>query len=600
MTLIRYTIEALGVALTISGAHGSVVPPRTFNVGQQVNTTSGIIRGHAAATRSEVSEYLGIPFAQPPIGDLRFAAPEPYRSSLPFNASSYGLMCMSNAGNPDYSVLTAAGFNLTPIAEDYLNTIQGQGNAMGEDCLTLNVWTKPQVGEKAKAVLFFIHGGGFQGGSSHNPFLTGQYFADDEDVVVISTNYRTNVFGFPGLQPSIANVEPNAGLLDQRLAIEWARDNVAAFGGDPKRITLFGQSAGSTSISTYAYAYADDPIAHGLITQSGTADSFGTPATDSTASFAAVATVLGCNTTTTTTPEGLAAAVSCIRAHPASAVSAAAAQVPPTTSALGTFAPTADNKTAFAEYATLTQAGSFARLPRLHGSNAQDGNSFAIDFALLGLVLPRAYWAWHTLAFFGCPTAETADALAIATGSATPHVPVPAWRYVYAADYPNLRLAVDPSLGAYHGAELNTLFGTSEALGGPDTPAEAATGRYMRAAWAAFAKDPVGGLVGEGFGWPALPVPVDEAEEGSCEEDAQVVVLGLGNATEAVFQPSSAWDSNCTAVMGVLEALGGVGGLLMLAPFVGQVLEGIDDGDVVAVGEALLAAAQAAAGAASS
>lgn len=159
MTLIRYTTQALGVVLTISGAHCYVLP-RAFEVGQQVNTTSGVIQGHAAANRSEVSEYLGIPFAQPPIGDLRFAAPEPYRSSLPIDASSYGLMCTRNAGNPDYSVLTAAGYNLTPTAEDYLNTITGQGNAMGEDCLTLNVWTKPQIGDKTKAVLFFIHGGG--------------------------------------------------------------------------------------------------------------------------------------------------------------------------------------------------------------------------------------------------------------------------------------------------------------------------------------------------------------------------------------------------------------------------------------------------------
>lgn len=159
MTLFKYTAQALGVALTVSSAQGSVLP-RTFDIGQQVNTTSGIIRGHAAANRTEVSEYLGIPFAQPPVGDLRFAAPEPYRSSQAFDASSYGLMCMRNAASSNYSVLTAAGYNLTPTAEAYLNTIQGQGNAVGEDCLTLNVWTKPQVGEKSKAVLFFIHGGG--------------------------------------------------------------------------------------------------------------------------------------------------------------------------------------------------------------------------------------------------------------------------------------------------------------------------------------------------------------------------------------------------------------------------------------------------------
>lgn len=396
-------------------------------------------------------------------------------------------------------------------------------------------------------------------------------------------SYRTNVFGFPGLQPAVANVAPNAGLLDQRLAIEWARDNVAVFGGDPGRITLFGQSAGSTSISTYGYAYASDPIAHGLITQSGTADSFGAPAADSTGSFVALSQLLGCNTTSST-PEGLSTALSCVRAQPADALSAAAAQVPSTTSVLGTFAPTADNETAFGEYASLTAAGAFAQVPRLHGSNTDEGGSFALDFALLGLVLPPAYWDWHTIAFFGCPTATSAEGIATSSEPG-----VPSWRYVYAGDYPNMRLTVDPSLGAYHGAELNPLFGTSEALGGRDTPAEAATGRYMRAAWAAFAKDPHGGLAGEGFGWPALP----SGEEGG--DEAQLVVLGLSDATEAVFQPSSVWDSACPSVMGVLETLGGVGGLLMLAPVLGQALEGIEDGDVIAVGEALLAVASGAA-----
>lgn len=159
MKFTRHTTQALGVVLTISSAKCSVLR-RARDVAHQVNTTSGIIQGHSAEKRPEVSEYLGIPFAQPPLGDLRFAAPEPYRSSTPFNASSYGLMCTRNAAQPDYSILTAAGYHLTPTAEEYLDTIQGQGYAMGEDCLTLNVWTKPQAGERAKAVLFFIHGGG--------------------------------------------------------------------------------------------------------------------------------------------------------------------------------------------------------------------------------------------------------------------------------------------------------------------------------------------------------------------------------------------------------------------------------------------------------
>lgn len=154
-----YTLLPIGLALAISRAQCSALP-RTCDVGHRVKTTSGIILGHPGANRTEVSEYLGIPFAQPPVGSLRFAAPEPFRSSSTFNASSYGLMCTRNAAQADYSILTAAGYHLTPTAEEYLSTIQGQGYAMGEDCLTLNVWTKPQVGEKAKAVLLFFHGGG--------------------------------------------------------------------------------------------------------------------------------------------------------------------------------------------------------------------------------------------------------------------------------------------------------------------------------------------------------------------------------------------------------------------------------------------------------
>jgi cholinesterase len=121
----------------------------------------------------------------------------------------------------------------------------------------VNVWTKPQVGEKAKAVLVWIYvsferytrmciliivqGGGFALGNTASPAYNGARLADEQDVVVVSMNYRLNILGFPGA-PGLP--DQNLGLLDQRLAVEWVRDNVAAFGGDPKRIALFGESAG--------------------------------------------------------------------------------------------------------------------------------------------------------------------------------------------------------------------------------------------------------------------------------------------------------------------------------------------------------------------
>jgi cholinesterase len=138
---------------------------------------------------------------------------------------------------------------------------------MSEDCLFLNVFTKPQVGEKNKAVMVWFYGGGFSMGDSATPLYIGSKLAATQDVVVVTINYRMNVFGFPGA-PTLP--DQNLGILDQRLAVEWVRDNIVGFGGDPKRITIFGESAGSMSVDYYAYAWLDDPIVNGFISQSGT------------------------------------------------------------------------------------------------------------------------------------------------------------------------------------------------------------------------------------------------------------------------------------------------------------------------------------------
>ncbi|PBP24904.1 carboxylesterase [Diplocarpon rosae] len=104
--------------------------------------------------------------------------------------------------------------------------------------------------------MLWIYGGSFMTGSSINAAYNGQHLADEEEIVVVSINYRVNIFGFPGA-PNTSN---NVGLLDQRLAVEWIRDNIAAFGGDPHRITLVGESAGAGSVDFYSFAYTHDPI----------------------------------------------------------------------------------------------------------------------------------------------------------------------------------------------------------------------------------------------------------------------------------------------------------------------------------------------------
>jgi cholinesterase len=137
---------------------------------------------------------------------------------------------------------------------------------IGEDCLFINVWTKPKTGTKLP-VMVWITGGAFTVGDSSWGLADGSTIAQKQDIIVVSFNYRVNVFGFPGAP----GVDANPGLLDQRMAVEWTRDNIEAFGGDPNRITIFGESAGGSSVDVYAFAWKDDPIASAFIAESGTA-----------------------------------------------------------------------------------------------------------------------------------------------------------------------------------------------------------------------------------------------------------------------------------------------------------------------------------------
>jgi carboxylesterase type B len=162
------------------------------------------------------------------------------------------------------------------------------GSERSEDCLTLNIWSKPttKAPEPAKPVFVFFHGGrksshvicvhcsqtmlGFAGGNTNSPFTNGQHLANSENLVVVTVNYRLNVFGFPGAP----DVDTNLGLRDQRLAVEWVHGNIAAFGGDPKKIIISGQSSGGTAVDWWSYAYKQNPIANGLMSTSGNAFSF--------------------------------------------------------------------------------------------------------------------------------------------------------------------------------------------------------------------------------------------------------------------------------------------------------------------------------------
>jgi cholinesterase len=165
-------------------------------------------------------------------------------------------------------------------------------------------------------------------------------------------SYRLNIFGFPGLP----GYPQNAGLQDQRLAIEWVRDNIAAFGGDPDRITLAGNSAGASSADIYSYAYTQDPIVGAFILQSGTATAFNITQHDNLAAWWFTSAQLGCGAQGAVQLE---ASLSCMREKPFTDVLAASALAPANSNFLGTFAPTIDETLVFSDYEARSQAGNF-------------------------------------------------------------------------------------------------------------------------------------------------------------------------------------------------------------------------------------------------
>lgn len=335
----------------------------------------------------------------------------------------------------------------------------------------------------------------------------------------LRSSYRLNIFGFPG-SPS---EEKNPGLLDQRLAVEWTRDNIAAFGGDPERITLFGQSAGGASVDYYSYAWTSDPIIAGLIPESGTAIGLGqNTAADGAALWYNVSSKLGCGNSSSETT------LSCMRTKNYSSILAAL----PSEGVGGNtgFGPTVDEKVVFSNYISLSRAGKFIKVPLLIGNTDNEAGLFRTVAAVQGSPLPDSYWENMNLQIFECPAATRAN-ISIANGVKT-------WRYRYFGEFPNTIITTVPDSGAWHASELPVLFNytpPAELNIPASTGEEVEFGRYMRGAWAAFAKDPVGGLgsYGEG-GWPAY-VPGRET----------LVRLGFGNLTGTNLAVGTMYDGMC-------------------------------------------------------
>ena len=219
-----------------------------------VSTKSGPVSG---IEKEGIQIFKGIPFAAPPVGDLRWKAPQPVQPWKDIK------QCIAFGPSP----VQAPPVPFMCWSEEYLIPKE----PISEDCLYLNVWA-PKKSTTKKAVLVYIYGGGFRSGGSGCDIYDGTAMAK-KDIVFVSINYRVGAFGFlahPELtKESEHHVSGNYAILDMVAALKWVKDNIAAFGGDPSRVTIAGQSAGAFAVNFLAATPLTKGLIHGAIAESG-------------------------------------------------------------------------------------------------------------------------------------------------------------------------------------------------------------------------------------------------------------------------------------------------------------------------------------------
>lgn len=221
----------------------------------QICVKQGILEG---ISRESYTAFLGVPYAQPPVGDLRFRAPLPplaWNGVRPAKQFSHRAWQMNQTGFPQKEFFSNPEFM----------------PAMDEDCLYLNVWAPVKRSDEKLPVAFWIHGGVFINGFGSEIEFDGEAFAK-RGVILVTINYRLGAFGFLATEEMTeenGGIVGNVGVLDAIAALQWVKENIAAFGGDPERVTIFGQSAGSLLCQTLASSPMTRGLFSGVILQSG-------------------------------------------------------------------------------------------------------------------------------------------------------------------------------------------------------------------------------------------------------------------------------------------------------------------------------------------
>jgi acetylcholinesterase len=351
--------------------------------------------------------------------------------------------------------------NNSPYGEptQYQFIIEGP---VSEDCLTLSIWAPATVPATEKLpVIAWIHGGGLREGGTSVPYqLPGPWVQRSQAHIVVGIQYRLGVWGFPN-SAALSNTTTgrkgqNFGLLDQQTAVEWVQKNIAGFGGDPAKITLWGQSAGAASVGWYTYAHWEDPIARSFVIDSGGASlRMGNNAKSAAVGgpFTGLAASFNCSGTADKELE-------CLRQVDATKLEAYVAS--PAARTLN-FSPVSDNVTVYADFGIQSQAKKLAKGPAIYGFNLNEGDAFL------------------------CRQSE--DLKMRANAGLTSYF------YQYRGNFTNIH----PTLGAFHSSELPLVFGTHGIINSPSTPFEKETSEKMQDLWLAFLKDPEKGLPQAGW-----------------------------------------------------------------------------------------------------
>ncbi|KAI0113098.1 para-nitrobenzyl esterase [Daldinia grandis] len=446
-----------------------------------VKSTFGLIRGFVGKDYPKVAQFLGIPFAEAPVGSNRWLPPVPKNSVDDFDATEFGPSC------PQWFDGPPSIYN-SDVPEFRIN------GAMSEDCLSLSIWVPVKAARdpsKSKLpVIIWITGGAFLVGGTTVPYQNPTPWVEtSQRHIVVSINYRLTIFGFPNAA-GLAPHERNLGFLDQRLGLEWVHKHIASFGGDPGRMTHFGQSAGARSVDVHSFQYTDQPLVRNQIMNSGTALP-PLPTSDPECKlFTFVAKSLGFK------GGNSAAELEFVRQQPAEKLlDFIKAHTVSKKAPILSFRPIIDGYTLFEDFEERAKTGKFSKLPAIIGTVGDEGNALA-PYNPIGV--DKSIADGITRNYFLKPAAKMARCRSA-------HAPT--FRYIFkdpappnTSSFPNI--SPRPWQRAYHSSDLPLIFGTHSWFRGPSTALEEKISKAWQELYVVFAEEGPEGL--RKLGWQDL------------------------------------------------------------------------------------------------